>query len=1137
MPSPYERAAEQLADIADVSDGTVQLHESVPPDGGYGLFHISIRFDGIQRTDDGLRVRARERFVIGVPTTFPYRHPIVWTPHRRFAGFAHVQWRCQLCLYGSSADWRPEDGMYGLITRLDAWIRDAAINNLDPDDAPLHPPVAYRSADRLVVPCVDTPPVVDSSWVGFAELRERHQRTEIVGWHPDGGPCPDESALAILLPEPLPFEYPETVRTLLDEFKNHGIEYGRFILALAEYANHRPSGSPLLIVLGTPMRRPVARGPLLQHLAVWQIPAANADQLRQLAIATNASSATERDDAVRAVVTWSFDAKVGWCQVEEMRPEVTRRRDKSSPMAWFFGKRIAIWGCGAVGSRVAESIVRAGVVSVDLADNKRVTPGILVRQGFEDADIGRFKVDALADRLKRIAPNLIASTSSSDLIQSFQQPDPIRDVDLVIDCTASHALRTALERTIGEASSPPPPIASIAIDANAAATLATLSTDRDSGATLDLVRRLKLEACRKDNLAPFLEAFWPQAVAPETFQPEPGCSEPTFVGSDADIAALSARMLNAIAQALTTPASNHSANGWFCLATGPLHAFSWPADHILADHGRGYSVRVCAHALREMQGWARRSSRVAGPDIETGGLVFGEINEAASVLWVTQVDGPPPDSIATADRFTCGVEGTAETAEARHCRFRGSVDCVGSWHTHPSSAPKLSDTDFTAAAQLLADPTAARRTCLLLILSGHPETGAIGAYAFRTKSHDQTRLRIRETAAATTRIRAPSQANRNVGLTLSGGGSRAIAFHLGCLRALHDLRLLDRVDVISSVSGGSVIAAMYAYTRDPFPAFDASVVDLLRRGLHQDIASETLRPTNLLRAVPNRLAAGWVVLSRLVSRTVRATLRLPRPPRHEPRPRHFTRTEAFRNVLKRDLFGNALLRDVARGPLATVINATELRTGSAFRFGSRESGCWRYGTIAPTEAYVADAVVASAAYPAYLPALDRRYNFSGSDEATRCERVLLTDGGVFENLGTGPMEPDRNPAFSTNVFTPDYIVCCDAGTGLFDGGHYPAKMPRRLHQTFLTIFRKVQDATRKRLHWLGESGAVSGFVLVYLGQQDGALPWFPAGLPGRDLVRDYPTDFAPMPDQDIDHLALRGELLTRFLVSYYLPEL
>ncbi|MFD9734962.1 patatin-like phospholipase family protein [Umezawaea sp. NPDC059074] len=50
-----------------------------------------------------------------------------------------------------------------------------------------------------------------------------------------------------------------------------------------------------------------------------------------------------------------------------------------------------------------------------------------------------------------------------------------------------------------------------------------------------------------------------------------------------------------------------------------------------------------------------------------------------------------------------------------------------------------------------------------------------------------------------------------VGLALSGGGPRAIAFGLGCMRALHDCDVLRHVRVVSGISGGSVLAAMWAY--------------------------------------------------------------------------------------------------------------------------------------------------------------------------------------------------------------------------------------------------------------------------------------------------------------------------------------
>ena len=1137
MRNAIELASEQFKEIADSSDGTVQIHDEVPRANGYKLFDISIRFDGLERVDGGLPVRAREQFRVFVPHTFPFDRPFVVTPHVRFSGFRHVQWRRHPCLYASSVDWRPEDGVYGFIRRLDAWIRDGALNNLDPNDAPLHPPVAYPTVNRLIVPRADTPLIEGAPWFGMAELRERNNRTEIIGWNELVQERPAHFAPAILLHEALPFEYPETVYGLLEELKSHSIDYAPFILRLASYAPHIAAGKPLAVVLGSPMRRVVPDGRALQHLAVWEIAADAVEKLRALNISDLVDDTAQWDAAVEAVVTWSVSAKVGWCSVREMRPEVTRRRDQTSPMSWFSGKSVAIWGCGAVGTHVAESVVRAGAKMVQLVDNKTVAPGVLVRQSFEDADIGRSKAEALVERLKRIEPDLATVVSTDDLILRLTSPEPVPKVDLVIDCTASLAVRTALDHALRDADSRPA-IASIAIDGQAATALGTLSMPNHSGGTLDLVRRLKLEACRRPTLSKVLEAFWPESKAGERFQPEPGCSEPTFIGSNADLAGLSARMLNSIARAIATPSDCHTGIGWLCEESGPVYAFAWPPDHTLRDKGRGYSVRVSSHAAREMRGWARRSARTSGAKIETGGLVFGELNEAAGVIWVTDVEGPPPDSQAAADRFTCGTEGMKEAAQNRDCRFRGSVDCVGSWHTHPTSIPHPSDVDIGAVAQLLADQGSTRRTCLILILSGNSDDPALGAYAFKTKQSGEDFIHIERTAASTARLGSQPEKPRNVGLALSGCGSRAIAFHLGCLRALHDLDLLSRVQVISSVSGGSVISAMYAYSNDSFEQFDARVVQLLRRGLHGDIFRHAFRPGSIWRVLQIHVAASACFLVRMLRRLMHAVVR-PRVTARlsPPLPRTFSRTEAFRDVIAKSLFGRTIVRDIVRDSLHTVINATELRTGSAFRFGSQQSGCWRFGTIAPEDALVADAVAASAAYPVWLPALDREYRFTKNGRTTDPTRVLLTDGGVFENLGVSPMEPGRTPSISTNVFDPDYIICCDAGAGLFDDDSYPTRWPSRMYRSFLAVFRKVQDATRKRLHSLADNGEISGFALCYLGQQDNALPWVPAGLPSRDEVRDYPTNFAAMSTEDIDRLALRGELLMRFLVAYHLPDL
>ena len=54
---------------------------------------------------------------------------------------------------------------------------------------------------------------------------------------------------------------------------------------------------------------------------------------------------------------------------------------------------------------------------------------------------------------------------------------------------------------------------------------------------------------------------------------------------------------------------------------------------------------------------------------------------------------------------------------------------------------------------------------------------------------------------------------RGLALCLSGGGFRALLFHLGALRRLNELGILPKVDTFSATSGGSILACLL-YTSD-----------------------------------------------------------------------------------------------------------------------------------------------------------------------------------------------------------------------------------------------------------------------------------------------------------------------------------
>src|SRR6478752_4422101 len=72
---------------------------------------------------------------------------------------------------------------------------------------------------------------------------------------------------------------------------------------------------------------------------------------------------------------------------------------------------------------------------------------------------------------------------------------------------------------------------------------------------------------------------------------------------------------------------------------------------------------------------------------------------------------------------------------------------------------------------------------------------------------------------------------KKIGLALSGGGFRATLYHLGLVRFLRDADLLRQVTHITSVSGGSIMAAHLALNWDRYTGspeeFDQAASQLL----------------------------------------------------------------------------------------------------------------------------------------------------------------------------------------------------------------------------------------------------------------------------------------------------------------------
>jgi integrative and conjugative element protein (TIGR02256 family) len=1137
------RALDELHGIAEAVPGAIEVVDVVELADGIVRASVSIDCRGIKHDETGIRIRARERFGVRIPTSFPFKPPSVYATHVRWRGAPHVQWGSYLCLYRSlSTEWHPADGMYGFLERLLEWLQAASLGELDPIGGPQHPPVAYSTGTGpMFIPRVNTPLVdTGADWVGFALLDSRSDyRKDIIDWidikdvvatvHTTG----QQVALTILLNGPMPWEYPKRLSSLFLELLDHGIGQQLLFHGMQLVASLN-GDEDVYVVLGTPMRGTVGEE-LSQHLTAWRLARTDVGRFEwTLATSDDDADADAQKAAFRAFVDWSTSTNVEWCQVREARPEVTHPRDSGSPLQHWAGKQIEVWGCGALGGRVAESLARAGARTLVLCDNSTVSPGLLVRQNFEDQDIGAYKVSALARRLRAIAPEIQIVERRGDLVAS--EAGWSHESDAVFDLTASPSVRARVEQTRRGVLDTPTSFVGMTIGHHATRGLVVIAPAAASGGPTDITRKAKLAASRAPQLREFAEEFWPiDSTRLEVFQPEPGCSDATFTGSDAEVSALASAML--IAASAAAAAGKTAMQATFVAlpqeaSPGLTHRLDFQDDLILPDPISGYEVRIEHNALAEMRAWTRESER-RRPRLETGGILFGERDDAVGVIWVSDLLGPPPDSTVSPLGFTCGSAGVVDASRAIRHRSRDASRPIGVWHTHPNSAPIPSETDRRGMREVIDDLGAPQPTSLLVIVGGSESQRQLGAYVYRRGSHNQLRQHdVRRLEPA----RSP---DHKIGLALSGGGFRAIAFHLGVLRALQDREVLDKIDVISSVSGGSLISAMWAYGPEDFAEFDAQAVELLRRGLTAQIARRALLSHRLPQAVGTTLAAAAGSLAATVKsvsyRAVGSASGRRRATNYSPHVADaVNRTSAFADTL--ETLVDARLAETTRD-VHVIINACDLRSGSAFRFGSGESGCTRYGTLQSNDVPVALAVAASAAYPVFLPAIDRSWTFEHRDGTSHEERVLLTDGGVFDNLGTSCLEPGRNPLYSTNVHPVDYIITADAGRGLLDADAYPLFWPARMKRSVESLYRKVQDGGKGDLFLHRTNGALRGLAMPFLGQVDGVLPIRPSNLVPRETVVNYPTDFAAMSADDLARLTLRGEQLTRLVIEHHCPDI
>jgi NTE family protein len=215
-------------------------------------------------------------------------------------------------------------------------------------------------------------------------------------------------------------------------------------------------------------------------------------------------------------------------------------------------------------------------------------------------------------------------------------------------------------------------------------------------------------------------------------------------------------------------------------------------------------------------------------------------------------------------------------------------------------------------------------------------------------------------------------------------------FHLGALWRLNELGYLPELKQISSVSGGSIVAAVLASRWNEHKRLGPGL-KFNAKGVAGNFEAEVVEPVRSLagRTLDWKSIGAGLVLPGGINRYLSLAYR-----------RHlFTPKWSLRHA--------ATLKEMPASPFF-VINATNLQSGVLWRFTRPYMRDYRVGAIRDKVMPLSRAVAASSAFPPFMaPA---RFRFSQSDYAPPSKgedlrrppfttRPVLADGGVYDNLG------------------------------------------------------------------------------------------------------------------------------------------
>ncbi|WP_273820862.1 patatin-like phospholipase family protein [Pseudomonas asplenii] len=345
-------------------------------------------------------------------------------------------------------------------------------------------------------------------------------------------------------------------------------------------------------------------------------------------------------------------------------------------------------------------------------------------------------------------------------------------------------------------------------------------------------------------------------------------------------------------------------------------------------------------------------------------------------------------------------------------------------------------------------------------------------------------------------------------LALSGGGVRAMVFHLGVLRYLAEQQALERVSQLSTVSGGSLLVGLLLHENGGQWPDSAQFLQRLYPLLREKLCSRSLLLSGL-RQLLNPL--NWRFL--------------------------LSRANLLALGLRNEWGVDGLLSQVGVRPDWS-INGTTAENGKRFRFKRSNMGDYSIGYAATSDMPLAEALAVSAAFPGGIGPLvldSRRFKWMqrGWDAPLNTAvptkppfaRLHLYDGGVYDNLG---LEPFFDAATGRSKRYEYPIVVCDAGAPLKPGFQAGVLSPWRLKR-MADIMSDQSRALRIRsfVEYLDQAPGRGSYLGIA-----SALIEAPAGSDAA-FAASFPTTLNRLSNEVFDRIARHGHAVARVTDRQY----